>query len=204
MSRKFKNLRCPLRNLFVPRFAFLRRISTPLCPPSGHNVHWCLLPHLHSLLNYRLLRIGTKGLTLIELMLVITLMGILAGIATPQLQSFKARAEGKKIEKEMKLLESEILMFNIERGRFPDSLAEIGFDTLKDPWGNPYQYLNIETAKGKGKMRKDHKMVPVNNDFDLYSMGPDGKSKSPFTAKHSRDDYVRANDGAFFGYVSEY
>ncbi len=137
-------------------------------------------------------------------MMVIAIMGILAGMAVPHYQSFVSRSEGNKVEKEMKLLESEILMFKIDKGRFPDSLAEIGFDKLKDPWGNPYRYLNIETAKGKGKMRKDHKMVPVNTDFDLYSMGPDGKSKSPFTAKHSRDDYVRASDGAFFGYVSDY
>ena len=141
---------------------------------------------------------------MIELMMVVALIAILAGIATPHYQSFVARAEGNKIEKDMKLLESEILMFKIEKGRFPDSLAEIGFDKLLDPWGNPYQYLNVETAKGKGKVRKDRKMNPVNNDFDLYSMGEDGKSRSPFTAKHSQDDYVRARNGEFFGYVRDF
>jgi general secretion pathway protein G len=35
-------------------------------------------------------------------------------------------------------------------------------------------------------------------------MGPDGKSQKPFTAKASRDDIVRANDGGFFGSVSDY
>jgi len=47
-------------------------------------------------------------------------------------------------------------------------------------------------------------MVPVNTDFDLYSMGKDGKSRAPFTAKASHDDIVRANDGKFIGLVSEY
>jgi general secretion pathway protein G len=77
---------------------------------------------------------------------------------------------------------------------------------MKDPWGNAYHYLRINggDAKGKGKMRKDHSMVPVNSDFDLYSMGPDGQSKPPFTAKASRDDIVRAGDGGYFGKASEY
>ncbi len=47
-------------------------------------------------------------------------------------------------------------------------------------------------------------MVPVNTDYDLYSMGKDGKSTSPFTAKASQDDIVRANNGGFLGLVSDY
>ena len=53
-------------------------------------------------------------------------------------------------------------------------------------------------------MRKDHKMVPVNSDFDLYSKGRDGKSQTPFTSKASRDDIVRANNGRYIGLVSGY
>jgi general secretion pathway protein G len=44
----------------------------------------------------------------------------------------------------------------------------------------------------------------VNTDFDLYSKGKDGKSKIPFTAKASRDDIVRANNGRYIGPVSDY
>lgn len=151
-----------------------------------------------------------------ELMFVVALMAILAGIATPYYQSFVSRTEGKKVEQEMKILEREILSFYLANNRYPDDLAEIGMDGLMDPWGNPYQYLNVDALnsgkkkKGKGKskdkakVRKDHSLHPVNTDFDLYSMGPDGRSQAPFTAKNSRDDYVRANNGAFFGYVSDY
>jgi general secretion pathway protein G len=72
---------------------------------------------------------------------------------------------------------------------------------LKDPWGNPYQYLKIYglEKKSAGKARKDHFMVPIDTDFDLYSMGPDGASASPLTAKSSRDDIIRANDGGYVG-----
>jgi hypothetical protein len=50
----------------------------------------------------------------------------------------------------------------------------------------------------------DHSLVPINTDFDLYSMGPDGRNSPPLTAKHSRDDIVRANNGAFIGVASDY
>lgn len=53
-------------------------------------------------------------------------------------------------------------------------------------------------------MRKDHSLVPINSDYDLYSMGPDGKSQAPLTANASRDDIIRANNGAFYGKASNY
>ena len=70
---------------------------------------------------------------------------------------------------------------------------------------NNYQYLNIRSAgPGLGAVRKDGNLNPLNTDFDLYSTGKDGRSKSPLTAKHSRDDIVRANNGAFFGLAEDY
>ena len=46
--------------------------------------------------------------------------------------------------------------------------------------------------------------MPINTDFDLYSMGPDGKSVAPLTAAFSQDDVVRANDGSFIGVAKDY
>jgi general secretion pathway protein G len=48
-------------------------------------------------------------------------------------------------------------------------------------------------------MRKDRFLVPINTYYDLYSMGPDGQSQPPLTARVSRDDVIRANDGQYFG-----
>ena len=53
--------------------------------------------------------------------------------------------------------------------------------------------------KGNGQARKDRFLVPLNSDYDLYSMGPDGKSSSPITAKPSQDDIIRAADGSYVG-----
>lgn len=74
--------------------------------------------------------------------------------------------------------------------------------------GQPYQYLKFTLNKnGKinpGKVRKDRFLVPLNSDYDLYSMGPDGDSKPPLTAAASRDDILRAADGAYVGVASDF
>ena len=52
--------------------------------------------------------------------------------------------------------------------------------------------------------RKDRFLTPVNSDYDLYSVGIDGDSQAAFTAKVSRDDVVRANDGGFVGLAEDF
>ena len=147
--------------------------------------------------------IKRSGFTLIELMMVIAIIGTLAAIATPNYLNFIDKVRVSTAISDIKTIEKDLFSYYIEFDEFPPDLAAVGMDNLTDPWGNPYQYLPVEGTP-KGKLRKDHFMVPVNSDFDLYSMGPDGKSVSPFTAKHSRDDIVRANDGGFVGLVSNY
>jgi general secretion pathway protein G len=56
----------------------------------------------------------------------------------------------------------------------------------------------------QGQARKDRRLVPINADFDLYSVGKDGKSASPLTAQSSQDDIIRANNGGFIGLASTY
>jgi general secretion pathway protein G len=100
---------------------------------------------------------------------------------------------------DIRTLDKEIMSYKIGTGELPDNLSDINWGNLKDPWGSPYQYLNFKNIKGKGKMRKDHFLVPLNTDYDLCSMGKDGKSNTPLTAKASRDDIIRANDGMYVG-----
>lgn len=148
------------------------------------------------------------GFTLIELMIVIAMIATLAAIAFPILGSYMDRAKVTRAKAEIRLISNEITSFYFERDRFPLDLAEIHLDNMLDPYGNPYQYTpSIIGKNGKPQvahMRKDHNLVPVNTDFDLYSMGKDGKSVAPFTAKASQDDIVRANNGQFIGLVSGY
>lgn len=52
---------------------------------------------------------------------------------------------------------------------------------------------------GIGGARKDRFLVPINSDFDIYSMGRDGQTVAPLTAPKSHDDIIRASDGGFYG-----
>lgn len=144
------------------------------------------------------------GFTLIELMVVVGIVGALSGIAVPAYTGYIEKARTTKTVAEMYTLEKEILAFWAENDRFPDSLADINRGGLQDPWGNPYQYLSLATVKGVGPLRKDRFLVPLNSDFDLYSMGGDGKSQAPLTAQASHDDIIRANNGRYMGPASEY
>jgi general secretion pathway protein G len=79
-----------------------------------------------------------------------------------------------------------------------------GFGAHSDPWGRPHQFTKLQGINGKGKARKDKNLNPLNADYDLYSVGPDGLTALPLTAKAARDDIVRANNGAFVGVASDY
>jgi general secretion pathway protein G len=144
------------------------------------------------------------GFTLIELLVVIGIIGTLSSIAIPTYSGYIERAKNTKAAAEIRILEKEIIACEAENEYLPDTLNDIDRGNLRDPWGNPYQYLNFENVQGKGKMRKDRFLVPLNSDFDLYSKGKDGASQLPLTAKDSRDDIIRASNGQYVGIASEY
>lgn len=150
--------------------------------------------------------LSRSGFTIIELAVAITIMFLLVGIAVRSYQNHLEKALVAQAVSDIKSLDVVITQYYADNASFPDSLADIGKAGLLDPWKNPYQYLKlIPLAKGaKGKRRKDKNLVPINADFDLYSMGKDGGSVAPLTAKASRDDIVRANDGRFVGLASDY
>jgi general secretion pathway protein G len=145
-----------------------------------------------------------KAFTLIELMIVLSIIGILSALALPSYMDYIDKVEGNQAVQDIARIGKALDSYYFDNGSYPDSLAELGMDDWLDPWGNPYQYLNIANTKGKGKLRKDRNLVPINSDFDLYSMGPDGRSVGPLTAKHSRDDIIRAGNGSFIGVAEDY
>jgi general secretion pathway protein G len=156
--------------------------------------------------SYRKRRVTYGGCTLIEVLIVVAIIGISVAIAIPTYQSYREKAKITDCKQGIKTIEKAINSYMVDNENYPDSLANVGCDGMRDPWGNPYQYLKIAGAdnKGVGGLRKDRNLVPINTDYDLYSMGPDGKSAGPLTAKASRDDIIRANDGQYIGPASEY
>lgn len=147
---------------------------------------------------------GSSGFTLIELMVVIAILGTLSSLAIPAYSSYIDKANVSRAVVEIRTLEKEILAFQAANEALPNSLNDIGRGTLLDPWGHPYEYVNVTTTSGLGKCRKDRFMNPLNSDFDLYSLGKDGKSSTPLTAAISQDDILRASNGDFVGKVSDF
>ena len=146
------------------------------------------------------------GVTLIELVVVLAIAAVIATIAAPIYSGYVERANVATAVGDIKQLEVLIQRYRSDTGALPATLADLGTNIPTDPWGNPYRYLNIETLDpgDAGKVRKDKSLVPLNSDFDLFSIGPDGDSKGPLTAGVSHDDIVRAGNGGFVGKAQDY
>lgn len=117
------------------------------------------------------------GFTLVELIVVVTIIGILASVAVPMYTGQTARARTKAALSDMKNIKAALeLYYNDEQGgngRYPlasntdnygiKNILEgrgIRWGSVRDPWGNPYRY-SVDNATVPGSFR-------------LESGGPDG------------------------------
>jgi general secretion pathway protein G len=144
---------------------------------------------------------GQAAFTLTEMLAALAIAALLLGVAIPSYTAVIHRQRVAAAVTDLAKLSLHIASYRGAHFSVPPSLADIGAADWRDPWGNPYQYLSFEAdIPGiKGKIRKDHNLHPINSEFDLYSMGPDGASRAPLTAKASRDDVIFARDGNFIG-----
>lgn len=148
----------------------------------------------------------SKGFSVLELMVVLVIASLLASLAVPAYQQFISRAKVAKSIGDIQSMHVKLEEFRLKNNdQLPASLNELNMGISLDPWGQPYEYLNILTAApGNGELRKDGNLNPLNTDYDLYSIGADGTSAGPLSAQASRDDIVRANDGAYIGLGEDY
>ena len=147
------------------------------------------------------------GFTLLETLIVCAIVATLVAIAVPSYTDLLSKLKRDQATEDIRSIEKDIMLFLATNGRLPETLDEAGIN-LTDPWGNPYQYIPIQgkplSGNGKVTPRKDKFLHPLNSDYDLWSMGPDGKTAIPLTAKASHDDIIRAGDGSYLGKAEDY
>jgi len=130
-------------------------------------------------------------------------MGTVTVMAVPTFFRSIQETAIKRVIVDLQTLQFQIDVYERLHERLPDTLDDIQGGNRFDHWGHPYEYLPNTSKSWNGKSRKDHNLVPLNSDYDLYSVGPDGESRPPLTAKASRDDIVRSDDGRYIGPVLE-
>ena len=96
-----------------------------------------------------------QGFTLIELLVVLVILGLLGGLVLPNVWGKLSGAKFKTAKAQIGLLQQSVDAFALDVGRLPDSLQElveqpadadfwsgpyVKRQTLKDPWGNEWQY----------------------------------------------------------------
>ncbi len=118
----------------------------------------------------------TSGLTLIELLVVLVILGLLAGLAVPQVLQYLDKAKVDVARVDVENLGATLDLFRLDMGRYPtqDEGLEALWqqptdarnwhgpyvrksDMLTDPWQNPYVY----------------RFPGQHGPYDLYSLGSD-------------------------------
>lgn len=127
-------------------------------------------------------RLKDRGFTLIELMVVIVILGILAGLIIPRIMGRPEEARRMKARVQMESMETALRLYKLDNGVYPTT--DQGLQALveaptagdlprawrkggylekgqvpRDPWGHEYVYLS----------------PGLHGDFDLTSYGADGQ-----------------------------
>jgi general secretion pathway protein G len=108
-----------------------------------------------------------QGFTLLELLVVIVIIGLLAGYVAPRYFSQVGRSEIQVAKAQIESFEKALDQYRLDTRRYPTS--EEGLQALgpylrkavpNDPWGRPYVY---RTPGSKGE-------------YEILSYGRDGKA----------------------------
>jgi general secretion pathway protein G len=115
------------------------------------------------------------GFTMIELLVVLVILGLLAGLVGPQ---FFGKVDSSKVrtaETQVKMLKMALQTYRLDVGQYPKSLSELRNPSAddKDYWRGPYLDENLpkDPWNQDYQYRLDNK---AEQGFYLYSFGVDG------------------------------
>jgi general secretion pathway protein G len=145
-----------------------------------------------------------RAFSLVETLVVCGLIATLASLSAGIYVNALKRARITRAIGDLRALDTDIRAFHTRFNRYPTTLTEARPLIPVDPWGSPYVYTDLSQSNGRGRARKDGRLNPLNADFDLYSIGEDHRTSTPLTAAASKDDVIRARDGAYLGLASEF
>jgi general secretion pathway protein G len=118
------------------------------------------------------------GYTLLELLVVLTILMLLAAVTGPQVLSYLGQARSQAAQVQIKNISTALELFYLHNGDYPSEQVGLsalvkappdvanwrgpyvkGAEGLLDPWGRPYRYR----APGR------------HGEFDVFSLGRDNK-----------------------------
>jgi len=123
-----------------------------------------------------------RGFTLIELMVVIVILGILAGLIIPRIMGRPDEARRAKARMQIESLETALKLYKLDNGNYPTT--EQGLQALVEPpaVGPPAKNWRQGGYLEKGKVPKDpwgndfvYVSPGAHGDYDLSSLGADGE-----------------------------
>ncbi len=126
---------------------------------------------------------GNHGFTLIELMVVMVILGILAGLIVPRIMDRPEEARRTKAGVQIQSIEQALKLYKLDNGRYPTT--EQGLQALVEPpsVGNLASKWRSGGYLEKGKVPKDpwgnefiYISPGLHGDVDLSSYGPDGQA----------------------------
>lgn len=92
-----------------------------------------------------------RGFTLLEIMIVVSILAIIASVGVPQYVSALRTARIGKAKHELATISHAVDAYRgANGGQLPFTLHQVGFGGKRDPWGVPYCYLNYTDGTGDG------------------------------------------------------
>lgn len=94
------------------------------------------------------MKVKQRGITLLELMIVVVIAGILSVIAYPSYTQYAERARVAAAIGDIARINIAIEKYLLTKNTgYPATLAELSLDNLLDPWGNPYSVSHRRRAR---------------------------------------------------------